>query len=617
MKTKYIIFSLLICFVINTYAQEFKYANPKDMALFPKRNETRDTRKLSGIWKFKKDENNIGISENWFNGLTGFKNIAVPGSWNDQFTDMRDYRDWVWYETEYSVPGYWKGERVYLRIGEASYAAKVWVNGQAVGMHEGGFVPFAFDVTSFINWNGSNRVSIQVENSIKPNRLPGDGINNIAVSEYDIFPYAGLNRDVWLYSVPSENSIKDITVRPEINKDGGVLNVLVELSKKDAIDGQVIISGDGNQIAKEVKFNDGLAQISINIPDARLWSPEDPFLYDVTVSIGGNKKPIDVYSLETGIRTISTDNKNILLNGKPLILRGFGKQQDFPIYGRGSVQPSMVNDIELLKWTGANTFRTSDYPHDETNYAIADKEGILIIDETPAIGLFSSIDTIALKQIENISYQYLTEMILRDKNHPSVIMWSLANGPKNTILNSVEGEGNRIAYNMFAKYINKAKEIDPTRLVMFMGDEDGFTDWFGLSDVICINRFQGWSTNNGRITDGVKNVSLELDKLHNTFNKPCLLTQFGASSIAGEHALQPEMYTEEYQNDLINAYLDMANSKNYISGMIISNFADYKTPQSIIRLRGYNTKGIFTRDRRPKAAAHMIRERWRKSKSEY
>ena len=161
------------------------------------------------------------------------------------------------------------------------------------------------------------------------------GINNIAVSEYDIFPYAGLNRDVWLYSVPSENSIKDITVRPEINKDGGVLNVLVELSKKDAIDGQVIISGDGNQIAKKVKFNDGLAQISINIPKARLWSPEDPFLYDVTVSIGGNKKPMDVYSLETGIRTITTDNKNILLNGKPVILRGFGKQQDFPIYGEG------------------------------------------------------------------------------------------------------------------------------------------------------------------------------------------------------------------------------------------------------------------------------------------
>ena len=617
MKTKYIIFSLLICFVINTYAQEFKYANPKDMALFPKRNETRDTRKLSGIWKFKKDENNIGIAEKWFNGLTGFKNIAVPGSWNDQFTDMRDYRDWVWYETEYNVPGYWKGDRVYLRIGEASYAAKVWVNGQAVGMHEGGFVPFAFDVTSFINWNGSNRISIQVENSIKPNRLPGDGINNIAVSEYDIFPYAGLNRDVWLYSVPSENSIKDITVRPEINKDGGVLNVLVELSKKDAIDGQVIISGDGNQIAKKVKFNDGLAQISINIPKARLWSPEDPFLYDVTVSIGGNKKPMDVYSLETGIRTITTDNKNILLNGKPVILRGFGKQQDFPIYGRGSVQPSMVNDIELLKWTGANTFRTSDYPHDEMNYAIADKEGILIIDETPAIGLFSSIDTIALKQIENISYQYLTEMIIRDKNHPSVIMWSLANGPKNTILSSAEGEGKEIAYSMFAKYINKAKEIDPTRLVMFMGDEDGFTDWFGLSDVICINRFEGWSKSNGQIAEGVKNVCKELDKLHKTFNKPCLMTQFGASSVAGEHALQPEMYSEEYQNELINAYLDMANSKDYISGMIISNFADYKTPQSIIRLRGYNTKGIFTRDRRPKAAAHMIRERWTKSKSEY
>ncbi|MCW3807353.1 glycoside hydrolase family 2 TIM barrel-domain containing protein [Plebeiibacterium marinum] len=617
MKTKYIIFLLLICFVINAQAQEFKYANPKDMALFPQRNETRDMRKLSGIWKFKKDENNIGISEKWYNGLTGFKSIAVPGSWNDQFTDMRDYRDWVWYETEYNIPGSWKGEQVYLRIGEASYAAKVWVNGHPVGMHEGGFVPFAFDVTPFVNWDGSNRISIQVENSIKPNRLPGDGVNNIAVSEYDIFPYAGLNRDVWLYSVPSEVSIKDITIRPDIKEKDGILNIMVELSRNNNIGGQLVVSGDGKQIEKNIKFEDGHAQVSIKIPNAKLWSPDNPFLYTVAVRIGGKKKTIDVYSLETGIRTITTDNKNILLNGKPIKLRGFGKQQDFPIYGRGSTLPAMVKDIELLKWMGANTFRTSDYPHDEMNYHIADKEGILIIDETPAIGLFSTIDTTALKKIENISYQYLTEMILRDKNHPSVIMWSLANGPKNTILNNAEGQGQEIAYDLFAKYINKAKEIDPTRLVMFMGDEDGFTDWFGLSDVICINRFEGWSKSNGQIAEGVKNVCKELDNLHKTFNKPCLLTQFGASSIAGEHALQPEMYSEEYQKSLIKAYLDMANTKDYISGMIISNFADYKTPQSIIRLRGYNTKGVFTRDRRPKAAAQIIRERWNLDKTKY
>ena len=617
MKTKYIIFLLLICFVINAQAQEFKYANPKDMALFPQRNETRDMRKLSGIWKFKKDENNIGISEKWYNGLTGFKSIAVPGSWNDQFTDMRDYRDWVWYETEYNVPGSWKGEQVYLRIGEASYAAKVWVNGNPVGMHEGGFVPFAFDVTPFVNWDGSNRISIQVENSIKPNRLPGDGVNNIAVSEYDIFPYAGLNRDVWLYSVPSEVSIKDITIRPDIKETDGILNIMVELSRNNNIGGQLVISGDGNQIEKNIKFEDGHAQVSIKIPNAKFWSPDNPFLYTVAVRIGGKKKTIDVYSLETGIRTITTDNKNILLNGKPIKLRGFGKQQDFPIYGRGSTLPAMVKDIELLKWMGANTFRKSDYPHDEMNYDIADKEGILIIDETPAIGLFSTIDTTALKKIENISYQYLTEMILRDKNHPSVIMWSLANGPKNTILNNAEGQGQEIAYDLFAKYINKAKEIDPTRLVMFMGDEDGFTDWFGLSDVICINRFEGWIKSNGQIAEGVKNVCKELDNLHKTFNKPCLLTQFGASSIAGEHALQPEMYSEEYQKSLIKAYLNMANTKDYISGMIISNFADYKTPQSIIRLRGYNTKGVFTRDRRPKAAAQIIRERWNLDKTKY
>ena len=99
----------------------------------------------------------------------------------------------------------------------------------------------------------------------------------------------------------------------------------------------------------------------VNIPNARFWSPKDPYLYQIKVILGDNKSPIDVYTLETGIRTVTTDDKHILLNGEPILLRGFGKQQDFPIYGRGSVYPAMINDCELLKWLGANSYRTSDY----------------------------------------------------------------------------------------------------------------------------------------------------------------------------------------------------------------------------------------------------------------
>ena len=611
MKIKLIGQLILFILVINIQAQDFKNADPKDMALYPQRNEYRDFRKISGIWKFKKDPDQIGEKEGWFNGLKDCLNIAVPGSWNDQFSDMRDYRDWGWYQTEQYVPDSWKDKRIFLRIGEASFKAKVWINGQPVGMHVGGFVPFSFDVTSHIRWNRTNRISILVENSVKPNRLPGDGLNNIAVSEYDIFPYSGLNRDVWLHSVPKEGHIRDITVQPDINDNSGLLHVVVELSNKQNSKGQIVISGNGKRIEEPIKLKQGEGSAVVKIPNARLWSPEDPYLYQVEVNIGREGEIADRYSLAAGIRTVDVDAKNILLNGKPVKLRGFGKQQDFPVYGRGTVYPVVVNDFELLKWLGANSFRTSDYPQDESYYDLADRQGILVIGETPAVGLFNTNDTTDLRKVEEISNQYLHEMILRDKNHPSIIMWSLANGPKE-MPRRIEGDESKdIAYQMFKGYINKARELDPTRLITYMGDEEVPYDWFDLADVISLNRFAGWTSSNGRIAEGIQTVSKELDKIYQEFNKPCILTQFGASAIAGEHAVQPEMYTEEFQKEIIEAYLDMANSKDFLAGMLVSNFADYKTPQSIIRLRGYNTKGVLTRDRKPKAAALFLKDRWK------
>ncbi|MBL4559360.1 MAG: beta-glucuronidase [Labilibaculum sp.] len=608
---KYTIYILLLLFTFNTYAQEFKKSDPKDMALFPQRNEIRDVRKISGIWKFKKDTDNKGIEEKWFNGLEKYRQIAVPGSWNEQFTDMREYRDWAWYETEMFIPSAWKGERIFIRIGEASYAAKVWINGKAVGMHEGAHLPFAFDISSFVKWDTKNRLSIQVENIYKDDRMPSGAFSSTNISDYDYFPYAGLNRDVWVYAVPAEAYVKDITVKPSFKGKKGVLDVTIE--KEGRISGgKIIITGNGGQVEKRIKFSDNLANISIEIPDVRLWSPDDPYLYEVKVILGDKKNTIDMYSLKTGVRTVSVDKNHILLNGKPVFLKGFGKHEDFPIYGGGINYPVLVADFELMKWTGANSFRTSNYPYDEEYYNMADREGIMIIGETPAVGMFTTNDTTQLLKNEARCKQYLQEMILRDKNHPSVIMWSLANEPTEKGRRPEGDISKEYAYKMFADYMQTAKELDPTRLVMYMGSFTSPSEWFDLADVVCINRFYGWYQENGRIGSGVKLFSKELDELHAKYNKPIMVTEFGAGAIAGMHAVQPEMFTEEYQVELIKAYLDEAKTKDFVTGMHVWNFADFKTNQSIIRLGGYNLKGVFTRDRRPKAAAHYLRSVWKK-----
>jgi beta-glucuronidase len=175
--------------------------NPQDISLFPQENQFRSLSDLSGIWNFKKDPKNIGIQKMWFNGLTDTRAIAVPDSWNEQFTDSRDYLDVVWYETETFVPVDWSSEEVWLRFGSVNYHATVWVNGQRLGIHEGGHLPFAFEVSKVIKHGTKNSIIVRVENELKTSRVPTGNVPKGFFSSYpkanfDFFPYAGINRKV-------------------------------------------------------------------------------------------------------------------------------------------------------------------------------------------------------------------------------------------------------------------------------------------------------------------------------------------------------------------------------------------------------------------------------------
>ena len=599
------------------FAQDFPTAQPVDIALFPQQNDIRNTLKISGIWKFKKDSLEVGEHDNWKNGLKNARQIAVPGSWNEQFTDMRDYLGMGWYETNTWVPAAWKGQRIYIRVGSANYAAKVWVNGQAVGMHEGGHLPFAFEISEKIRWKSTNRIVIQVENKLKPSRVPtgnveGGFFSNFPKSNYDFFPYAGLHRDVWLYTVPSFASVKDISVKTEIKQGNGVVSLEVFGADKARL-GQVVISGDGQEYTAGLAFLDKKAIATITIPNAHLWSTEDPFLYKMDVTLSRKKEIIDRYSMDIGIRTIEVTENQLLLNGKPIFLKGFGKHEDFPIFGKGTAHPVMVKDFELMKWTGANSFRTSHYPYDEAFLRMADREGFLIIDETPAVGLFFHGDTTDLALRQQMCRQYIDELITRDKNHPSVIMWCIANEPFPASLN-LGGPGGREAtpesIRSFRELFEQVKARDDTRPATLVGVMGGPAAWVGMGDVICLNRYYGWYTHTGDMARGAHLLGLELDGLHKTFKKPIIITEFGADTYPGMHAIQPEMFTEEFQTAFIKGYLDIAAERDFVVGMHVWAFSDFKTSQAIMRFGGINYKGVFTRDRKPKAAAHYLRSRW-------
>ena len=378
---------------------------------------------------------------------------------------------------------------------------------------------------------------------------------------------------------------------------------------------KVTVSGNNKKYEANLSFSGGQAITSVKIPDVRLWSPEDPFLYSVSVAISDGKNTLDHFVIETGVRTISANDKQVLLNGKPVFLKGFGKHEDFPIFGRGTAYPVIVKDYSLLKWVGANSYRTSHYPYDEEYMNMADREGILIIDEIPAVGLYFHGDSTELKLRQETCKQYIKELIMRDKNHPSVVMWSIANEPFPENI-SISSTGVKPAdpksTALFADLFKQVKELDPTRLKTLVGVMGGPVEWLALSDIVCINRYWGWYTNPGDIKTGAAMLSKELDELYAQLKKPIIITEFGADTYPGMHANPPEMFTEEYQTEFIKAYLDVADTKNFVAGMHVWAFADFKTGQGVIRFGGMNYKGVFTRDRRPKMAAHYLRSRWLK-----
>src|SRR5438270_9353059 len=585
--------------------------------LFPQQNDRRNKLDLSGIWDFRIDPEHVGETDEWFNGLADARPIAVPGSWNEQYADIFNYLDLAWYVTRTYVPRSWQGQRVFIRVGSANYYGTVYVNGVRVGSHEGGHLPFAFEITNLLKWDAENVVAISVENELKPTRVPAGNMStalgpcaSFPRTTFDFFPLAGLHRPVVLFTVP-QTSIEDVTVVTGIDGADGTVTVTARLNQAVAAQGSVTLSDGSTQVEATLSFEHGVAAAKLNVPAARLWSDKDPYLYELTVSTESDR-----FSLPVGIRTISVEGGRILLNGQPVKMNGFGRHEDFIASGKGLNLPLLVKDYQLMRWTGANSYRTSHYPYSEEEMQMADREGFLIIDEIPAVSLqFENDENAAIRL--RMCLQQLDELVARDKNHPSVVMWCVANEPMPSSLNPgnlaapTNGDPSVVRGKQFLDtLLRRARELDPTRLVTLVTVMGGPQDWMQQCDVICMNRYWGWYVLGGEMDKALASLEQELDQVWNLWHKPIIMTEFGADTMPGLHGQPPVMWTEEYQADYIRGHLEVAGRKDYVAGMQVWNFADFAAVQSIMRIGGLNMKGIFTRTRTPKLAAHVLREFW-------
>ena len=567
--------------------------------LYPQRNKYRHFIDLSGFWDFQFDPDDKGVGENWAKGLNNGCPIAVPASWNDQFADSRDFLGPAWYQLKFKKQWDWDSKNTMIRFGSVNYLSDVWLNGELVGHHEGGHLPFEYDISNKIVTE-DNLLVVRVDGRLSDRYVPPSGRPmNYPQTNFDFYPFCGIHRPVLLYAIPNEG-LRDISVRTSIKDTTGILDVTIETVGLNDTSVNLYLKGYGSEITNTSKIEQNIQKTTLEVKEAKFWNTETPNLYDLTVDIVKEDAIIDSYSLKVGIRTIEVKGDKLLLNGKPIYLTGFGRHEDFPITGRGYVPAIIIKDYSLMNWIGANSFRTSHYPYSEQMMDLADRLGFLVIDEIPAVGLTFSKNVIE-RQLELCS-QYIEELIKRDKNHPSVIMWSLANEPHNSLKSGA----------FFRTLYDKTKELDNTRPVTVVNMMGVKEKAFEFCDVLCINRYYGWYLHPGNIDDACELLSKEMDKLYEKHRKPIILSEFGADTIPGWHSQPPEMFSEEYQTEFIEKYIEVCRSKPYVIGEHVWNMCDFKTSQGITRMGSINYKGVFTRDRRPKMAAHILRKLWKK-----
>jgi beta-glucuronidase len=377
----------------------------------------------------------------------------------------------------------------------------------------------------------------------------------------------------------------------------------VRLELADA-GGEVVAAGTG-------------PEAELRVADAHLWQPGAAYLYELRVDLVDGDDVVDRYTLPVGIRTVRVDGTRFLINGEPFYFRGFGMHEDLPVRGKGHDPVSMVHDFELLSWLGANSFRTSHYPYAEEVLDHADRLGFVVIDETAAVGLNlglgggmflgGSYETFTAETVnaetQAVHRRAIEELVARDKNHPSVVLWSVANEPES------HTEASR---DYFAPLFDRTRELDPTRPVGFVNMLLSPPDTClvtGLADVVMVNRYYGWYLGFD-LDEAEQGLETELRAWVEKHGMPILVTEYGADAVPGLHSVAAPPWSEEYQADVLDVYHRVFDRIDAVVGEHVWNFADFATAPSIMRADG-NKKGVLTRDRRPKAAAHRLRQRWR------
>lgn len=560
---------------------------------------------LDGMWNTIVDPYESGISSHFYENrkpasktdlveydFDRSPKLKVPGDWNSQDEKLLFYEGPMWYQRSFS---YQKkaNKRVFLYFGAVNYLSRVWLNGTKLGEHVGGYTPFNFEVTDQVK-DGENSLVVEVDNT---RRL--DGVPSIHT---DWWNYGGITRSVKLIEVPQSF----------------IENYSIQLAKgrSNLILGSVQLSGakQGNEVtikllhatsnhegvdviattAEEKSSADSSGRATFSFPaKVELWSPERPELYEVQIYSGHDR-----ITDQIGFRTIETRGTQILLNGKPIFLRGISAHEEAPYRGGRAV--STDDDRTLITWAkelGCNFMRLTHYPHNEDMIRLADQMGILIWDETP---VYWEIQFQNPAVLDNAKAQ-LRDVIARDQNRAAVIIWSIAN---ETPINPDR--------NAFLKSMaDYARSLDSTRLISAASDKATHIDAQHMAlndplgeylDVIGLNEYVGWYFGKKEDADQIQ-WSFK-------YQKPVIITEFGGGAQYGLHGDSDARFAEEYQADLYRHQLTMLSKIPALAGMSPWVLMDFRSPRrTLAGIQDYfNRKGLFSDRGQRKQAFYVLQK---------
>ena len=468
-------------------------------------------------------------------------------------------------------------EEVKIRIGAASMLCRVFLNGQYLGMHRGASTPFCFDITGILKED--NRIILCVDNTRRPEQVPTENT--------DWFNYGGVFRDISLIRVP------DLFIRSfrlNLIPDGCFDKLSLAVSASAPVDAAAVLEIPELGLRRELQLRSGSCETVIPA-SPELWSPDNPRLYDVSLCLGD-----DAVSDRIGFREIRTDGRKILLNGKPIFLKGISTHEESVRNGRALTDNERIGNIRLAKELGCNFMRLAHYPHHENMARLADKLGMLLWEEIPVYWAIR----FDREETYRDAHNQLAELISRDYNRASVVIWSVGNENADT--------DSRLAFmSRLAEYAHAA---DPSRLVsaacLVDARENRIADRLADHlDVIGINEYCGWYTPDfGKLPELMANSNPA---------KPVVITEFGADAMCGNTGSDDCKGTEEYQARVYELQMETLLKISYIQGISPWILYDFRCPRRTSSIQKYyNRKGLLDETKTCRKPAFFVLQKYYK-----